>query len=230
MRKHVFGGWLAAVILALSLAPRADAAVVFSNLDPDDDFAGTAAAQLGTGLGSSDFFYEAAMAFMPPGAEDFTLDRIELAVGLHSGSNELDVFLYNDNAGVPGDLLESFHFSDAMQLFGSTALLAADSSLHPTLAGGSQYWLSALPSDVNTGAGWNANALGQSGYQALFDYAGGGTWVPDDGQSTQGAYRISGSELPFPAPPGVVPEPSAFLLFGAGLAGLAGFRGRSRSS
>lgn len=113
-------------------------------------------------------------AFTVPRTSDFTLDRVELAVGLIAGTvNSLELFLYADDKDSPGVLLESWGIDNQMGPFGQDhAPVAADSVVHPLLTAGTQYWLLATTTDSATEAGWyinNAEAWGPVGVRVNDD-------------------------------------------------------------
>jgi hypothetical protein len=143
----------------------------------------------------------------------YYLDKIELAVGMHRGSNELDVWLMSDAGRYPSTIIETFHFNGAMGVFGyNNPLLIAHSILHPVLNAGTDYWL-VLSVPTGDFAGWNCS-LGTSGL--INAKQGAGSWHPVGGYGLLGAFRVSGSST-------LIPEPSTVFLLSVGLLGLVGY-------
>ena len=197
-------GWL--------VAGGARADVVFSNFGPGNSYQTRSGHVVG-----GDFRIAVAYPFTPTG-NSFTLDRIEVAIALAEGPNELDLLLAADFAGrpgVPGVVIEAFHFSNAMGPFGqNNPPLAADSVLRPLLVEGTRYWIVASVGPP-TFAAWNFNSTGDVGPYARFQ---AGEWLPVNG--TRGAYRVSGTV--------VIPEPATLPLLGVGCLGLLVYSWRRR--
>jgi hypothetical protein len=74
-----------------------------------------------------------------------SLDTIEVAAGLVTGTNQLTISLQDDSYGDPGLVLESFTINNAMPYLGDTNfsghLVKITSVLHPLLTAGYQYWV-----------------------------------------------------------------------------------------
>ncbi len=145
-----------------------------------------------------------------------TLDSVELAMGLVSGANELEVWLMGANFSVPGSVIETFSFSGQMQdSSGGGGIITGYSVEHPVLNANELYWLVAsAPGDAH--ATWYTS---QDRVQALTGIRNPeGLWeLAFDGPQT--AFRISGTLAP-------VPIPSTLLLMGSGLAGVVGIARR----
>lgn len=192
---------LVALALICARAGQAKADVIFSNFGPGDSFD---SAQSTTIQPSLDF----AFAFTAKG--NFLVDGIELAVAASGGFRQLTVSLATDAGGVPGAVLESFHFSVVPT---SAAIIGAASLAHPALTQDTRYWLfGEAPADVE----WFHNSIGQMGPHA--DRSPGNPWRAL-GQTTEGAFRISGT----PQDASVIPEPTSMTLLSLALVGMAGY-------
>jgi hypothetical protein len=193
----------ACLAVLLFLAPAAaDATVVFDNFGPADAYD----AQAGWTVGFEDIWFTQADAFSVTATGAYRLDRIELAMRLVSGANQLTVALHRSVGGLPGPTLESFSFVGMMGPDDLPAPpLGASSVLRPVLQGGQQYWLVVSAPDPTTWASWHYNTIGHTGPHAM-STLGEPFSVSDLGT---GAFRITA------APD--VPEPGSLFLAGSGL-------------
>lgn len=78
------------------------------------------------------------------------------------------------------------------------------------LTGGDKYWMTVAAGTTTTEGEWQPNTLAQTS-ERLGSLDDGATWI-HDGNGTNAAFDVQGTA--------VTPEPSSFLLLGAGLVGL----------
>jgi hypothetical protein len=136
----------------------------------------------------------------------FQLERIELAIGLVSGPNELDVWLMSSiEPGVPGEIIETFHLSGKMaSAFTSAPPLVAQSVLRPILTADTEYWLIASVTGPNAEAIWHINLISNLGAHAcrmVPPPSSPSSCTPDFGEwgiltLERGAFRIVGTPVP----------------------------------
>lgn len=209
---------LGLAVLFFMMAIQANAIVIYNTFGEDDSYDRYAGNWLSEG-GPNNIDLDGGHGFIPGG--NFALDRIELAMTLTDGPNELDAWIMDDNGGLPGNILESFHFTGEMNFSGeSYPRLVRDSITHPILAQGSQYWLIASLTGPNASSTWHYNNIGISGPYTwryiLEDW--NGEWQIAS-QAIQGAFRISG----IPVNP-IVLEPNTIFLFAVSLVGAGLFK------
>jgi hypothetical protein len=119
-----------------------------------------------------------AMQFTP--AADATVKEIDVGVQLISGTDRVDIALYDDSGGLPGKLLAKFKASGFGNIGGCCGLSVGKTGTGIVVKGGVPYWVAiltdkkgtdafanwafnstdqmdALPSAVNKGAGWQSN-------------------------------------------------------------------------
>ena len=126
---------------------------------------------------------------IPVGDESWTIESLEVLGTYYNGSgpaNSINVFFYNDNAGLPGTLLES-----RMAILPDGGLLTG--SFYITLAAPvtlleGTYWISVQCNmDSATGGLWGWTEQLQSGLESVWQNPGGG-WV---NACTTWGYRIT---------------------------------------
>lgn len=142
------------------------------------------------------------------------LDSIDVAVQWLRGPNELIINIAQDKSGIPSNnIIESFHVNILMDSeYHTPSIYTVYSSIHPILDPSSKYWICLTVPDLsNSMLGWMStynNAPGPDAYNTIFtDF----TWTYNSNAQTM-AFAVNGA---------AVPEPSAFLLIGCSLAGLA---------
>ena len=197
MRNHLRGiVWgLAVVALWAGAASQSRADVLFSTLGPDDDWNHHQGyVVLGPdGIGSPRP-YAAAMPFILEHHGVLTSIELPIGAGPIPGTNLFTVELLTDNAGLPGDVIESFSFSDLPGMFSSAEPLStAVSELQPFLKAHRVYWLAVLPGGDDTSGGWNFSNPLETGTIA-FTRDGGDTWtLKSEADTAIAAFRINGT-------------------------------------
>ena len=137
------------VAALLGAVPSFAGQIFFSNLvEPGDQYGPD-----GLGIGHTPSFLPgetgeviSATKFTSPVA--FRLSSIELPLGYASGlvpngPNQVDVFLISDAAGLPGNIIESWHLLNLPTTSPTIPLTTIASSLNPVLTPGQQYWVAA---------------------------------------------------------------------------------------
>jgi hypothetical protein len=197
--RHGFRVVLIAMAVLLCARGHTGAAVLFSTLSADPyDIHGGAPVGLMPGVGN----FTQGNQFSFTGMTSRTLDSVELAAALFSGTNQLNVSLMSDAAGQPGSVIESFSFVGQMGgIDNNNPLLVGTSILHPLLLPDTNYWL-VLSAGDDTLAAWNYASPSVTGMTARRLDAG--PWNVFN--SDLSAFRING-----------VPAPSALLLVGIGI-------------
>jgi hypothetical protein len=104
-----------------------------------------------------------AIPFTP--TADATVTRIEASVGTFGGTSEFELSLFEDNNGVPGKALKSFHIT-APPTYGACCTLdVGNDKAGIPLTAGTQYWIGATTNskDVFEG-GWAFNSTDMRSY------------------------------------------------------------------
>jgi hypothetical protein len=137
--------------------------------------------------------YWEASAFTP--SANYTVSKIEVAVGYVEGFNGLVIGLYSDASGVPGKAIKTWPVTNLGD-FGSccTVSTAKDSAGTPVTSG-TQYWVVVKTNSKSstTFAAWNVNDTDQ------LDPKPSAFWCSDDKGGTCGSSNdtwVAGSEQP----------------------------------
>lgn len=219
---------MSAFALLVSLAaPRADAALVVSNLDNTLGDAWTIGSN-GADLTDS----PVANRFTTGSGPGWHLDSVVLRLGLFelaTATGDISVYLAADDVGLPGTSLTTFP-GVAPTLPVQDFILLPDSPT--TLAPNTDYWL-VTSADVDDGYQWNfTEDTGQTGLPGwlIGDTAWGGfpagNWtpliLPPGATPAPTLFQVNAS---------AVPEPSTAAMFGIGMAlvGLGMFRRNRRA-
>jgi len=186
------------LLVVLLAAGQLQAAIIFNTFGSSDSYNTSGGVSIGD---SGD--YDIANQFVVTSGSSFKLNSIELAVGMYTGTKEIDVWLMSSAAGKPGAIIESFNFQSIAT---GPSILMANSSTNPVLTNGTFYWLVASAPNSNTWAYWSTSKPPVTGTRLV--KAGTGTWNPSG--TTLSAFRIKGS-------PYVIPAPGAIILGGIGV-------------
>ena len=176
---------------ALMIAP-ARATPIFNSFEPDDTFRQYSGRTVGRGTVYPGGIVTAS-AFTPEISALFGF--LEIAIGYIDGAHQTDVALVSDSGGLPGAVIEQFHFNNIGQ-FGTGRILLAESTLRPILLAGRQYWVVASAPNRTDWLAWNDSLLR---FGPVTQRVGAGAWLNPSPTSVVGAFRVS---------PVVVPEPS----------------------
>jgi hypothetical protein len=208
----MMGKSLAILVLVIAVGtPIANADPIFSTLGTSDSYSHSMGYSVGFSAGlSCDNGHQFQITVDSP----YSLDSIEVGIGLESGANQVDIWLMTDASNKPGTTIETFQFVDAMGPFAQSPLMTGTSALHPILTPDTEYWLVAS-SSVSTAAAWNFSSPTVDGLRAYRYDAG--SWHVDS--SPMAAFRINGSQ--------VVPAPGAVILGSIGI-GFASWMKRKR--
>jgi len=134
---------------------------------------------------------------------------IEYAAGFSpNGPNQIDIFLANDSAGLPGSTIESWHLTNIPGT-APVPLTTISSILNPVLLSGTPYWIYATggPDTFNT---WLfTNKVSPFATRTISSGVDSG-WLLDTVNNVQPGLVVSGDAVPEPA--SFIPMLIGFLL------------------
>jgi hypothetical protein len=152
------------------------------------------------GSGGFPFTTWVAIPFTP--TANATVTRIEASVGTFGGTSEFELSIREDNAGIPGKPIKSFHIT-APPTYGSCCTLDVgnDKAGIPVTAG-TQYWIAATTTAKDTfEGGWAFNSTDMRSYpiasycKGPSNYCGttnNGKWVAGMSGDPLPAYAVLG--------------------------------------
>lgn len=151
---------------------------------------------------SADLINQPAGSFFITGG-DYLLESVTVQLRrseLQSGGtpDNYQVRIWNDESGLPGNLLESIEVPDSATPLG---LISLESIIRPQLENNGTYWVSvALPDDMSEG-GWRASNLLDSPPSNSAIALNGSTssdWHPSVSNTRSYVFSISGTPIPEP--------------------------------
>jgi len=209
--------FVASSILTICSASMLRADTIFTDLSPSAPayaagggflICGSAGAGSCSGVGT----VTDADAFTP--SSTYLLSSVEIALSYFAGTNSATVTLRSDSADTPGTVLETWNVTglpneptNGSQL----QTLSATSSI--TLTAGTQYWIEVAAGGNSTYVAWNLNNTGTGGNSS----STGTTWTSYQGTGTTPSGGVQGAFAVFGTGVTTAPEPSTWLLLGAGL-------------
>jgi hypothetical protein len=209
--KRVIGLFVVPALLitaAFNRAERLEAAVIYSNLGPNDSFFTSPGTYPVWNLTSGGFIHRAA-SFTVPGSQNVQFGSADLGFHLQSGTNSANVTLAaNASGNVPGATIESINISLPAPS-ANPVIVTATSNTNPTLTAGSTYWIIASVNFAGTMATWGPNNTGALGGNATRTNFQNGQWFS---QGPGGVPSLRINELMIPEPTSIL---TAWVAFGA---------------
>lgn len=201
---------LSSVLASFGLTFANASTILFSNLvQPGNQYGPD-----GVGIGHTPSFPSAgdyliyAVPFTP--GTTATLTSIQAPLGVISGPNQLQAFLFSDSAGAPGSVIESFTLS-GLPKPGPLPLLSIASGVRPVVMSGQRYWFGATGGTQTFGL-WTLNLFqgnpSDGGASRIVSNGVAQSWIVGSGSRT-GALQVVGDA--------VVPEPSYVALVACSL-------------
>lgn len=163
--------------------------VVYNNFGADDSYSTSVLGIVANEVGAT---WTLANSFTP--AVSGYISDIWAALGYYSGDNAVAVALMTDSGGLPGSVLESWDFRNAMVPY-----MTNNSPVHglgtgtTEISAGTTYWIAAtIPADATGSHYWCTNSIGVDGSATDKSSNGftGGSWNPVETKN-QLAFRIA---------------------------------------
>jgi len=172
---------------------------------------------MATGANTSYGLWQQAFDFTPADTETFhsLVLTITLGCGYDYVDNTADVYLMADSDGLPGTVLDTWHFEDTLPVYSTPhprPVLACYGDGQVTLTAGQRYWISLGTDGGNSVISWFQNTTGYSSKWCRNEGAG---WNVISSNITSPVFRVN-----------LVPEPMTLSLLAIG--GLALIRRQRR--
>lgn len=218
---RTFSKLLFAIVVAFGLQAAAGEAradeIIFSNFGPGMTFN----TSTGWNVSGANVFggRVVAQSFSP--LTGFTFSNAQLAIGIIDGPNLLQVVLMTSSGALqqPDTIIETITLTNAVSPFTPSGIVLANSTLHPVLNPGEQYWLVAFAPNDTTFMAWNFSVNDSPQAFSLLNGSHSLTGPWEFG-SPRGAFQVVGTPIP---------EPATILLLGPALAVITLRRRRRRN-
>jgi hypothetical protein len=152
------------------------------------------------GSGGFPFTTWVAIPFTP--SANATVTRIEASVGTFGGASDFELSIREDNAGVPGKPLKSFHITTAPTYGSCCTLDVGNDKAGIPVTAGTQYWIAATTTAKDTfEGGWAFNSTDMRSYpiasycKGPTNYCGttnNGKWVAGQSGDPLPGYAVLG--------------------------------------
>jgi hypothetical protein len=202
----------AGIVLFPLILVDAGAATIFSNLGLGDlPFVGGSSIQWEQSLGGKGdpqvTGQAVAMRFSVTGG-DFELDSITLGLRQVRGVHNLRISLTNDVGGKPSQSQLEILAYNPTSITSTSLALTFNSSNHPTLFSGLDYWVVVEPADLNSSDasnnatyGWAGNPLGETGsflYRIPQLSGAWGPWITSSSSAITPSMKVEAFAIPEP--------------------------------
>jgi len=205
MNRVMYRCFLSSLVWAILVAQASAGVMVFDNYAPGWDHNEHSVYPV-SGPDSSYGLWQQAFDFSPTTGDTLSGIYLTLTLALNHDldQNTVDVFLLADNQGLPGTVLESWHFDDALPLYTAPhprPVLFCPGDGTVSLAAGERYWVG-VGTSGNTVVSWFLNITGDKGIWCRNEGSG---WHVISSNYTRPVFRVE-----------VVPEPATLGLLAIG--------------